>query len=135
MTPEDLSATFEPVLNDIADRSAVTDAFIDRDSYQIYIATLWANVVLNPEEVGIEASDLQALHEIVNARVGQDLGPATDITECFRFINSKAGESAMQEASLTKTHKELLLYFSSMILDPEGHQRWMEEISDGKSPG
>jgi hypothetical protein len=39
----------------------------------------------------------------------------------------------MADASLTQTHKELLLYFASMILDPEGHKRWMEEVSDSSS--
>jgi hypothetical protein len=52
------------------------------------------------------------------------------VTECFRFINSKAGEQAMKEARLNQTHKELLLYFSSMILDPDGHRRWMSTVLD-----
>ncbi len=130
MNPEDLAAAFDSVLDDIAARSAVTDAFINRDTYRLYVATLWANVVLNPQEVGIEECNLEALHEIVNDRVEADLGQGSDITGCFRFINSKAGELAMQQASLTKTHKELLLYFSSMILDPEGHKRWMKDVVD-----
>ena len=36
----------------------------------------------------------------------------------------------MGEAQLNQTHKDLLQYFSSMILDPEGHKRWMEEIRE-----
>jgi hypothetical protein len=36
----------------------------------------------------------------------------------------------MLEAKLNQTHKDLLQYFSSMILDPEGHERWMSEIRD-----
>jgi len=128
MKQEELAAAFDSVLDDITARSAVTDAFIDRDTYQLYIATLWANVVLNPQEVGIEECDLEGLHKIVNERVEADLGDGSDITGCFRFVNSKAGELAMKQASLTKTHKELLLYFSSMILDPEGHKRWMEDV-------
>ncbi|GIS19205.1 MAG: hypothetical protein CM15mP120_11210 [Pseudomonadota bacterium] len=35
----------------------------------------------------------------------------------------------MIEAKLNQTHKDLLQYFSSMILDPDGHKRWMEEIA------
>jgi hypothetical protein len=34
----------------------------------------------------------------------------------------------MKNARLNQTHRELLLYFSSMILDPDGHRRWMEMI-------
>ncbi len=36
----------------------------------------------------------------------------------------------MGAAKLTQRHKELLLYFSSMILDPDGHRRWMESVKN-----
>jgi hypothetical protein len=36
----------------------------------------------------------------------------------------------MREARLTQHHKELLLYFSSMILDPDGHKRWMDHVRE-----
>ena len=130
MSPEELKATFTPVLEDVAQRSCVADRFIDKNVYRLYITTLWANVVLNPEEVGIQESDLESLHEMVNLALQKILGADETITECFRFINSKLGEAAMKEAQVTKTHRELLLYFSSMILDPEGHKRWMESIAD-----
>ena len=61
-------------------------------------------------------------------QIGDVLGSGADIRECFRFVNSKAGEGAMAAAQLTQRHKELLLYFSSMILDPDGHRRWMENV-------
>ena len=41
---------------------------------------------------------------------------------------SDAGQAAMQEARLTRNHKELLLYFRSLILDPEGHRQWAESV-------
>ena len=131
MTPDELRYAFEPVLDDVAERSCVADRFIDKDLYLIYMATLWANVVLNPEEVGITEADLENLHEVLNERINEVLGPDMSIVECFRFINSKPGERAMNEARVSKTHRELLLYFSSMILDPEGHKRWMENIGGG----
>ena len=130
MTPDALRSAFAPVLDDIAERCRVAERFIDRDTYQLYVATLWANVVLNPDEVGIREGDLPSLHDILNERLVATLGNSTSLVSCFEFINSKAGEQAMQQASLTKTHKELLLYFSSMILDPEGHRRWMQEVAD-----
>ncbi len=43
---------------------------------------------------------------------------------------SDAGQAAMQEARLTRNHKELLLYFCSLILDPEGHRKWAESVRD-----
>ena len=70
------------------------------------------------------------LHDYLNERMRTILGTEGSITECFRFVNSKDGERAMAEARLNQTHRELLLYFSSMILDPEGHRRWMETVND-----
>ena len=127
---ERLHALFEPVFNDIVDRSTVTDKFVDRNLYQICVATLWANVVLNPEDVGISEHDLESLFEVVNAEVTGVLGSDNDLKSCFRFINGKLGETAMKEAQLTKNHKDLLLYFSSMMLDPDGHRQWMADVRE-----
>ena len=130
MTQTGIRNRFEEVLDDLEQRSCVTERFVDRDLYQLYVATLWANIVLNPGDVDLEEADLEPLHEYINERIAQVLGDGVTLTECFRFINSKAGERAMNEARLNKTHRELLLYFSSMILDPTGHRRWMEEVVD-----
>lgn len=130
MTDAAIRARFSQILDDIESRSCVTDRFVDRELYQLYIATLWANVVLNPADVGLEEKALEPLHGYLNERVARLLGPSASVTECFRFVASKAGERAMNEARLNATHKELLLYFSSMILDPDGHRRWMETVLD-----
>lgn len=130
MIRSDLEAAFDPVLNDISERSRVAGSFVDKDLYRIYIATLWANVVLDPGDVGIGEDDLEAVHDIVNDRVAEILGVDQNIRECFRFVNDKSGEQAMQAAQLTKNHKDLLLYFSSMILDPDGHKRWMQDVDE-----
>jgi len=133
MRRTDLAAAFDPVLDDISERSRVAERFVDKDLYRIYVATLWANVVLDPADVGIGEEDLEDLHDVVNARIAEVLGSEYSVRECFRFLNSKSGEQAMQAARLTQTHKDLLLYFSSMILDPDGHKRWMEFVS--QKPG
>ena len=130
MADSALAARFDPLLTDVADRSRVTDAFLDRDVYRLYISTLWANVVINPEDAGVTADDLEALHELINNRIEQVLGAGQTIRSCFEFVNSKAGELAMQQARLTQNHKDLLLYFASMILDPDGHQRWMDSLRE-----
>ncbi len=130
MSAAEIRTQFNDVLNDIEQRSSVTEQFVDKDLYRLYLATLWANVVLNPKEAGLLEEELELLHSYLNERIASVLGENTDITECFRFINSKAGELAMKEARLNQTHRELLLYFSSMILDPDGHQRWMDELTD-----
>jgi hypothetical protein len=126
----DLRYAFEPVFTDIRERSTVAERFIDRNLYQVYMATLWANVVLSPGEAGIEEDDLEPLHNLVVDELAEVLGNGSDLTTVFEFITSKPGEQAMLEAKLNQTHKDLLAYFSSMILDPEGHQRWMSEIRD-----
>ncbi|MBT3608822.1 MAG: hypothetical protein HON25_06530 [Gammaproteobacteria bacterium] len=126
----DLKYAFEPVFTDIRERSTVVERFIDRNLYQVYMATLWANVVLSPGEAGIGEDDLEALHDLVVEELGEVLGKGTDLNAVFEFISSKPGEQAMLEAKLNQTHKDLLQYFSSMILDPEGHERWMSEIRD-----
>ncbi|MGD8417779.1 MAG: hypothetical protein PVH91_12030 [Pseudomonadales bacterium] len=130
MTESEIREHFSEVLDDIERRSCVTDHFVDRDVYRLYLATLWANVVLNPADAGLTEADLESLHDYLNRRIAGVLGESASVTECFRFINSKAGEQAMKEARLNQTHKELLLYFSSMILDPDGHRRWMSTVLD-----
>jgi hypothetical protein len=126
----DVKYAFEPVFTDIRERSTVVERFIDRNLYQVYMATLWANVVLSPGEAGIGEDDLETLHDLVVEELGEVLGKGTDLNAVFEFISSKPGEQAMLEAKLNQTHKDLLQYFSSMILDPEGHERWMSEIRD-----
>ena len=128
--PTQLSYAFEPVFADIKERATVAERFIDRSLYQVYVATLWANVVLSPGEAGIEEDDLEDLHDLVIADIQSVLGDKEDLTTVFRFISSKPGEQAMIEAKLNQTHKDLLQYFSSMILDPDGHKKWMDEIRE-----
>ena len=130
LEPTDLKYAFEPVFTDIRERSTVVERFIDRNLYQVYMATLWANVVLSPSEAGIDEEDLEGLHALVVDELSEVLGKGTDLKTVFEFISSKPGEQAMLEAKLNQTHKDLLQYFSSMILDPEGHERWMSEIRD-----
>ena len=130
LEPNELKYAFEPVFTDIKERSTVAERFIDRSAYQVYVATLWANVVLSPGEAGIAEDDLEDLHDLVVADIQSVLGSSEDLTTVFTFISTKPGEQAMIEAKLNQTHKDLLLYFSSMILDPDGHKKWMDEIRD-----
>ena len=131
-----LRERFAPVLNDIARRSAVAGRFLHRDAYRIYVATLWANVVLKPSDAGIGEEDLEALHDVLNEELKQVLGADADLTSCFAFLNSKQGEAAMREARLASAHKDLLRYFCSMILDPQGHRQWTRRLREKQAgPG
>ena len=129
-----LRAGLAPVLDDIVKRSTVAERFVHRDAYRITIATLWTNLVLRPEDAGIAETDLEAVHDLLNADVQAVLGADEGLASCFAFINSKQGEAAMKEAKLTQTHRELLLYFCSMILDPEGHRKWMARVRENMVP-
>ena len=130
MAVPEFERQFRPLLNEIERRASIAERFIDKDLYRIYIATLWANLVLDPADVGITEVDLEPLHEYLNDAVEAVLGADQTITECFRFVNGKSGETAMDRCKLSKTHKDLLMYFCSMILDPEGHKKWAEEQLD-----
>ena len=125
-----IAESFKPVFTDIRERSTVAERFIDRDLYRVYVATLWSNVVLSPEEVGLTEEDLEELHDILIAEISDAIGPQDSLHDLFAFISSKDGERAMGEARLTQSHKDLLQYFASMILDPSGHKKFMDQIRD-----
>ena len=127
---EQLKEAFEPVLTELREKAAVATSFIDKNFFQVSVATLWANVVLSPEDTGITEDDLPNLHDVLNEEIAKVLGPGEDLKTVFRFISSKDGEKTMVEARLNQTHKDLLLYFSSMILDPGGHRKWADELKE-----
>ena len=135
MSDAEFELRFREILDDIEERSCVTERFVDRDLYRLYLATLWANIVLNPDDVGLSEQHLEPLHDYLNERASGVLGEEGSLTECFRFVNSKAGEQAMKAARLNQTHQELLLYFASMILDPDGHKRWMDVVLNSDPGG
>ena len=120
--------TFRNVLDEIEQRASVAGRFVDKDLYRIYLATLWANIALDPSEAGLADDELEGLHDYLNGALVRVLGADQTLADCFRFIETKPGEQAMDRCRLTKTHKDLLLYFCSLILDPEGHRRWAERV-------
>jgi len=124
----ELESRFAPALDVLTERAAVTDAILDREVYRILVTTLWVNVVLAPADAGLEEADLEPLHDVLNQRIGEVLGAGETLSTCFRYLDSKDGERAMKEARLTPNHRDMLLYFASIILDPDGHRRWMEEV-------
>jgi hypothetical protein len=127
-TAEGVEERLQPVLQVVLKHATVADRFVDRNAYRILVCTLWANVVLNPADAGLEEADLEAVHDRVNAEIAGVLGPEQTLRSCFEFLNGRAGERAMNEARLTPEHRDLLLFFASMILDPDGHRRWADEL-------
>ena len=130
MTEAEIARALTPILNEVSERASVAGSFIDKEAYRIYLATVWANIVMDPSALGVDEDELESVHDLINLSAQQVLGEDEAIAGCFRFINSRAGELAMDKAKVSKTHRQLLLYFSSMILDPDGHRRWMEDVKE-----
>ena len=116
---------FEPILAAVERQSGVAGRFVDKNAYRIYLATLWANIVLDPSAVGLHDDDLESVHDVINLNAARLLGDDHAITAAFRFVGSAEGEAAMAQAKMPRAHRDLLLYFSSMILDPDGHRHRM----------
>ena len=128
MTDSELrvSAIFE----EIRSQATIADTFLDRDKYQLLVCTIWTNLVMNPEDAGVSQEALESVHDEIVEQVQTDRGPEADLKSCFAFLTTKTGEQAMQANKLGSTHRDLLLYFSSMILDPDGHERWSKELRE-----
>ena len=130
MNRDKITETLEPIMSQIEKRSAVTDTFVDKETYRLYLTTFWANLVMDPEEAQLTETDLETAHSVINEVALNILGESEAITESFRFIASRPGETAMDKAKLSKSHRDLLTYFASMMLDPDGHRKWMSEFRD-----
>lgn len=120
----------DAIFDEIREQSCVADNFLDRERYQLLVCTVWSNLVMNPDEAGIDESQLESIHDLILEEIRTDLGADADLASCFKFLTTKSGEAAMQANKLSGTHKDLLLYFSSMILDPEGHKRWSDDLRE-----
>jgi len=118
----------DAIFDEIRGQSTVADTFLDRERYQVLVCTVWSNLVMNPDDAGISESELEQIHDLIVLEVQKDLGNQADLKTCFTFLTTKAGEAAMQANKLSGTHKDMLLYFSSMIIDPEGHKRWSDDL-------
>lgn len=127
----ELARVFEPILAAAQKQASVADGVVDRDLYRIYLATLWANLALDPAAAGIAETDLEAAHDAINGLAGRVLGEDEAITAAFRFIDGKEGERALARAKTTSRHRALLQYFCSMILDPNGHRQRMAAARKG----
>ena len=92
------------------------DDFVDKEQFQVLIATVWGNAVLEPERSGIESTDLEDLHDFLNEQIERVMGKGSSVTGCFEFIVSKQGEDSLARQQVTKNHKEFLLYFGRLIL-------------------
>lgn len=130
MGTEHIAEALAPVFADLRRRAEVADSFIDRDLYRLSLATLWSNLVLDPDGSGIEEAELESVHDVISTECAATLGDGASLTDVFRWIASTPGDKAMAAAHLRPEHADMLRYFASMILDPDGHREWMDEIRD-----
>ena len=112
----DIRLRFKPAVQEIIDQCRVSDDFVDKDMFRVYIATIWGNAVLEPQRSGIEESDLSVLHDFLNEEVEKVLGAGEDITRCYEFIVSQEGDDSLMRLRVTPRHKEFLHYFARLIL-------------------
>ncbi len=119
MELSELRDRFIPAIEEILDQCRITDQIVDKEKFQVFIATIWGNAVLEPERSGIEESDLSSLHDFLNEEISRVLGENADITSCYEFIVSKKGEESLERQGTTTRHKAFLHYFARLILQKE----------------
>ena len=120
MSLNDIRDRFTPALDEIIDRCRITDDFVDKEQFQVLIATVWGNAVFEPEHSGIETADLEDLHDFLNEQIERVMGEGVTVTHCFEFIVSKQGEESLARQQVTSNHKEFLHYFARLILQAVG---------------
>ena len=116
MTIDDIQERFTPALEEMTDQCRISDDFVDKEKFQVMIATVWGNAVLDPERSGLVEADLPPLHDFLNEKIGEIVGSGSTVTSCFEFILSKKGEDSLARQSVSAKHKEFLHYFARLIL-------------------
>ena len=117
---------YAPVLAEIEQRARVGDRCLDKDVYRIYLATLWANAVLEPGRAGLEADNLEAFYDYLNARSRTLLGGEEPVLDCFRYLIGKQGGPAMERAHVPADHRAQLLRFAGLmgLARPDRQRDW-----------
>ena len=115
----ELRTRFIPAIEEILDQCRIADDLVDKERFQVYMATIWGNAVLDPERSGIEESDLSTLHDFFNEEIARVLGEGANVTGCFDFIISKKGDESLARQGTTNQHKEFLTHFARLILNKE----------------
>ena len=87
---------------------------------------------MDPENLDMTEADLEGAYRVIESEAENRLGGKDALVDAFRFLTTKDGEICMEKAKLRKSHKDMLRYFASMMVDPERHKQYMEEIRDSK---
>ena len=116
MTPEEMNQRFMPAIEEIVDRCRIADEFVDKEKFQVLIATVWGNAVLDPGRSGLEETDLPVLHDFLNQHIEEIVGSGSTVTSCYEFIVSKQGEDSLIRHQVSANHKEFLHHLARLIL-------------------
>jgi hypothetical protein len=111
-----MRSRFAPAVEEIISRCQIADEFVDKEKFQVMIATVWGNAVLDPARSGIDESELPDLHDFLNEYIDELVGSGETLTKCYEFIVSKKGEDSLTRQQVTANHKEFLHYFARLIL-------------------
>lgn len=120
MDIDEIRSRFTPAIKEITEQCLVTDDFVDKDMFQVYITTVWGNAVLEPERSGIEESDLPVLHDYLSEELARMVGQGQDLTRCFEYLMSKDGEDCLARLQVTARHREFINYFGRLMLAAGG---------------
>ena len=120
MNIDEIRNKFKPALEEIINASGVDEMFVDKDRFQVYIATVWGNAVLEPERSGLTVDDLPVLHDYLNEEIESLLGAGHTVTGVYEYLTSKQGEDSMTRLQVTQQHKDFIHYFARLILGADG---------------
>lgn len=130
MESDEITRRIAPLLVEMDKQCMVTDHLMDKDRWRVFLTTMWSNLVMEPESLGLVEADLEDAYKVIETAAENRLGGKDALVEAFRFLTTKDGERCMEKAKLRKSHKDMLLYFASMMVDPERHKQYMTEIRD-----
>ena len=116
MSAEQIKTTFSPAMDEIIERCSVSEGYVDKEQFQIMLATIWGNAVLDPSRSGIREDQLPELHDFLNTYLVEIVGAESNLTNCFEFIVSKAGQDSMDRQRITSNHRQFLHHFAGLIL-------------------
>ena len=114
-----LKKRYAPAIDEILDQCRITDEFVDKEKFQVYMATIWGNAVLDPQRSGLEEDDLESLHDFLNEEIQRVGGSGETITSCYEFIVSKKGEESLGRQQVAKRHRDFLYHFARLMLARE----------------
>lgn len=116
MDIDEVRLRFKPAVQKILSQCEVSDGFVDKDLFRVYLATVWGNAVLDPERSGITEADLPILHDFLNDEIVAILGQGETVTTVYEYLVGKQGEEALERLQIGGRHREFIYYFARLIL-------------------